>query len=203
VTGSSVAEGKTSTAVNLSTSLALAGQRVILIDSDLRRPSLASALDLETPEAGVVSTLLGNTTLEQALVSMPDYGGNLQVLPADNEGGWIAELFSIPAADALLEHAAEIADFVVIDSAPLTEVVDALPLARQADEVLIVARLGRTRLDSLARLTEMLAENEIKPAGFAIINARRPGGNYDYHEKSGIAAGRQGSTGLRRRVRAG
>jgi capsular exopolysaccharide synthesis family protein len=203
VTGSSVAEGKTSTAVNLAASLALAGKRVILIDSDLRRPSLARALDVETDGNGVVSTLLGNTTLEEALISLPDYGGNLRVLPADNEGGWIAELFSIPAADTLLEQAAEIADFVVIDSAPLTEVVDALPLARQADDVLIVVRLGRTRLDSLARLTEILAENEIRPAGFAIVNARRPGANYDYHEKTGIAGGSKIGGGLRRRVRAG
>jgi Mrp family chromosome partitioning ATPase/capsular polysaccharide biosynthesis protein len=198
VTGSSVAEGKTSTAVNLATSLALANKRVILVDSDLRRPSLAAALDLETDGNGVVSTLLGNSSLDEALVTLPDYGTNLRVLPADNEGGWIAELFSIPAAEEMLRQAAEMADFVIIDSAPLTEVVDALPLARQADDVLIVVRLGRTRLDSLQRLTEMLAENEIKPAGFAIVNARRPGTNYDYHEKTGVSAGRRSGTGLRR-----
>src|SRR5262249_10035642 len=122
VTGSSVAEGKTSTAINLATSLALAGKRVILIDSDLRRPSLAAALDIDTNGSGAVSTRLGNPPLEEAPAPLPDYG-SMRVLPADNEGGWIAELFSIPAADALLEQAAEIADFVVIDSAPLTEVV--------------------------------------------------------------------------------
>ncbi len=199
VTGSSVAEGKTSTAVNLATSLALAGKRVILVESDLRRPSLARALEIDTVETGVVSTLLGNTTLEEALVPMPDYGGNLNVLLADNEGGWIAELFSIPAAETMLETAAQIADFVIIDSAPLTEVVDALPLALRADDLLIVVRLGRTRIDNLSRLTEMLADHEIKPIGFAIINSRRVGRNYDYHEKSGIAAKRRVPPALSRR----
>jgi capsular exopolysaccharide synthesis family protein len=203
VTGSSVSEGKTSTAVNLATSLALAGKRVILVEADLRRPSLARALDLDAVDAGVVSTLLGNTTLDEALVSLPDYGGNLRVLPADNEGGWIAELFSIPAAETMLEHAAAMADFVIIDSAPLTEVVDALPLARRADDVLIVVRLGRTRIDNLSRLTEMLADNGIKPIGFALVNARRVGRNYDYHGKSGIAAGRGLPSGSEPGVRAG
>jgi Mrp family chromosome partitioning ATPase/capsular polysaccharide biosynthesis protein len=200
VTGSSVAEGKTSTAVNLATSLALTGKRVILVESDLRRPSLARALDINTVDTGVVSTLLGNTSLEEALISLPDYGGNLRVLAADNEGGWIAELFSIPAAATMLENAAELADFVIIDSAPLTEVVDALPLALRADDVLIVVRLGRTRIDNLSRLTEMLADNGIKPIGFAIVNARRTGRNYDYHEKSGIAAGRRLPSGIESRT---
>lgn len=199
VTGSSVAEGKTSTAVNLATSLALAGKRVILVESDLRRPSLARALEIDSVDTGVVSTLLGNTTLEEALVSLPDYGGNLRILPADNEGGWIAELFSIPAAETMLENASQIADFVIIDSAPLTEVVDALPLALRADDILIVVRLGRTRIVNLSRLTELLADHGIKPIGFAIVNAPRVSRNYDYHEKSGIAASRKLPPALSRR----
>lgn len=200
VTGSSVSEGKTSTAVNLATSLAMAGQRVILIESDLRRPSIGRALDAKAEHGGVVSTLLGKTNLDEALLTTPDYGANLQLLLADYEGGWIAELFSIPAAEALIQQARETADFVVIDSAPLTEVVDALPLARAADDVLIVVRLGRTRLDNVAKLSELLAENEIRPVGFAIVNSRRAGTNYDYHEKTGIGAGRKQRRGLRARA---
>jgi receptor protein-tyrosine kinase len=186
VTGSSVSEGKTSTAVNLATALAMAGQQVILIESDLRRPALGRALGAKAENGGVVSTLLENTTLEEALVTTPEYGPNLRLLLADHDDGWIAELFSIPAAETMIEEARELADFVVIDSAPLTEVVDSLPLAQAADDVLIVVRLGRTRLDNVAQLTEMLAENEIKPIGFTIVNSRRPGTNYDYHKKSGI-----------------
>ena len=118
VTGSSVSEGKTTTAVNLAASLALAGQRVILIESDLRRPSLGQALGVTPENGGVVSTLIENTELSNALVTSPNFGPNLQMLLADYEGGWIAELFSIPAAEQMIEEAKALADYVVIDSPP-------------------------------------------------------------------------------------
>jgi capsular exopolysaccharide synthesis family protein len=186
VTGSSVSEGKTTTAVNLAASLALSGQRVILIESDLRRPSLGKALGVTPENGGVVSTLIENTELSDALVTSADYGPNLQMLLADYEGGWIAELFSIPAAEAMIEQARTLADFVVIDSAPLTEVVDALPLARHADDVVIVVRIGQTRIDRVSQLAELLAESGIKPVGFAIVGAPRAGGQ-DYHYYAGVS----------------
>jgi len=193
VTGSSVSEGKTTTAMNLASSLALAGQKTILIESDLRRPSLGEALGVSPQNGGVVSTLIENTTLADALVTSPNYGPNLQMLLADYEGGWIAELFSIPAAQELIENARDLADFIVIDSAPLTEVVDALPLARAADDVVIVVRLGQTRLDRVSQLAELLAESGIRPVGFTVVSAPRPGGgDYHYHADS---AGRPGGGG--------
>jgi capsular exopolysaccharide synthesis family protein len=186
VTGSAVSEGKTTTAVNLAASLALAGQRVILIESDLRRPSLGQALGVTPENGGVVSTLIENTELSSALVTSPNFGPNLQMLLADYEGGWIAELFSIPAAEQMIEEAKALADYVVIDSAPLTEVVDALPLARHADDVVVVVRLGQTRLDRVLHLAELLAENGIKPVGFAIVGSPRTGGK-DYHYYAGVS----------------
>jgi capsular exopolysaccharide synthesis family protein len=174
VTGPSPSEGKSTTAVNLASSLALAGNRVVLIEADLRRPSLAGALDATPVNGGVVSVLIENVTLRDALTQSPSYGQNLQMLLADYEGGWIAELFSIPAARAMIEEARNLADYVVIDSPPLNEVVDALPLARQADDVLIVVRLGNTRLDKLQQLGELLAENGVRPAGFCVIGVQRP-----------------------------
>jgi capsular exopolysaccharide synthesis family protein len=174
VTGASPSEGKSTTAVNLASSLALAGNRVILIEADLRRPSLAGALEASPVSGGVVSVLIENSSLRDALTQSPSYGQNLQLLLADYEGGWIAELFSIPAARAMIEEARNLADYVVIDSPPVNEVVDALPLARQADDVLIVVRLGNTRLDKLAQLGELLAENGVRPAGFCVIGVQRP-----------------------------
>jgi capsular exopolysaccharide synthesis family protein len=174
VTGPSPSEGKTTTALNLASSLALAGRRVVLIEADLRRPSLAQALDIQDPHYGIVSVLIENVRLEDALLSTPAYGQNLQLLLADYSGGWIAELFSIPAAQRLVDDVRAFAEYVVIDSPPLTEVVDALPLARKADDVVIVARLGATRLDKLGQLCELLAENGITPAGFTVIGVPRP-----------------------------
>ncbi|MDX6651778.1 MAG: tyrosine-protein kinase [Solirubrobacterales bacterium] len=173
VTGPTASEGKTTTAVNLASSLALAGNRVILIDADLRRPALAKLFDLR-PKEGVVSVLIENTELEDALIPSATHGVNLSLLLADYEGGWIADLFAIPAAEKLIEDAKRLADYVVIDSPPLNDVIDALPLARNVDDVVIVVRLGHSRLERIAQLGEMLAENGVRPAGFAIIGAPRP-----------------------------
>jgi capsular exopolysaccharide synthesis family protein len=190
VTGPTASEGKTTTAVNLASSLALAGNRVILIDGDLRRPAVGDLFGIK-PERGVVSVLIENTKLEDALVPSGMHGVNLSLLLADYEGGWIADLFAIPAAEKLIEDAKSMADYVVIDSPPLNEVIDALPLARNVDDVLIVARLGHSRLDRIAQLGELLAENGIRPAGFALIGTPRPRGrSYQYYAASKDGAGR-------------
>jgi tyrosine-protein kinase len=183
VTGSSPAEGKSTTAINLASSLALAGHRVILIEADLRRPALAEALRVKPKKRGVVNVLIEKENLEDALTETPGYGRNLRALLADYDGHWIAELFSTTAAAKMIDEARQLAHYVVIDSPPLNEVVDALPLARQADQVLIVVRLGKSRLEKIAQLGELLAESGVRPVGFAVVGVRRPGrGGYDYYQ---------------------
>jgi tyrosine-protein kinase len=182
VTGPSPGEGKSTTAINLAASLALAGQRVILIEADLRRPLMGQTLGLNPEHGGVVSVLIEQTRLEDALVSTPTFGNNLRVLLAEYEGGWIAELFSIPAAMKMIDDAEAMADYVIIDSPPLNEVVDSMPLARRADEVLIVVRLGQSYLKKIEQLGELLAENGVTPTGFAVIGTPRPSrSGYHYY----------------------
>lgn len=185
VTGSAPSEGKTTTTLNLAASLAVSGRRVIVIESDLRRPVIGEALGITPPNGGVVSVLLENSTLGESLVRIDTYGPNLEFLLADYEGGWITELFSIPTARDMLEEARRRADVVLIDSPPLNEVVDALPLAQQADEVLLVVRLGVTKLDRLRHLGELLSENDIRPVGFAVVGTPRPKrSEYHYYTAS-------------------
>jgi Mrp family chromosome partitioning ATPase len=173
VTGSSPSEGKSTTAINLASSLAAAGHSVILIEADLRRPAISSALGLN-PRHGVVSVLIQSVPLADALIPYSNFGPSLNLLLADGEGGWISELFALPAAREMLREASELADYVIIDSPPLTDVIDALPLAAYADSVLIVSRIGRTDLKKLSQLGELLAENGIRPAGFAVVGTARP-----------------------------
>jgi capsular exopolysaccharide synthesis family protein len=168
VTGPSPSEGKTTTAINLAASLALAGNRVILVEADFRRPAVGEALDLK-PRHGIGKVLLGNVLLEDALVPTKPFGENLRVLLVDRTDDWLAEVLSLPAAGTLLNEAEQLADFVVVDSPPLTEVIDALPLAQQVDNVLVVVRLGYSNLGSLSRLGDMLEQNEIKPTGFVVV----------------------------------
>jgi Mrp family chromosome partitioning ATPase/capsular polysaccharide biosynthesis protein len=189
VTGASPVEGKTTTAINLATSLAFGGARVILVDADLHRPAVGKTLGIEAG-GDVVSVLLGERSLEDALMSVPAYGEGLQVLADNNARPEMAELFSMPEATRLIDRAEAIADYVIVDSPPLTEVVDTLPLARRVDKVLLVARLGKSRLSRIKELGELLAGNGIRPAGFALLGVSRQGRS-EYYYTSTSPAGRE------------
>lgn len=184
ITGSSPSEGKTSTAVNLAVSLALAGDRTILIEADLRRPAIGTALGVQA-EQGIVSVLLENVALEDALVSSERFGPNLEFLLADHEGGWIAELFSLPAAQRLVDDARKLAEYVIIDSPPLTAVIDTMPLAVKADDVMVVCRLEHTRLDKLHHLAELLADHDITPQGFVVVGSQDAADREYYYQTPG------------------
>lgn len=205
VTGPSPAEGKTTTAVNLATSFALAGKKVILIEADFRRPSVARALRVR-PKVRVEKVLLGDATLQDALVSTELLGDDLRVLPAVRTSDRISELLSLPVARKLLDDARQLADVVVLDTPPLTEVIDALPLARYVDDVLIVCRLGATNLDRLVRLSDVLSQNEIEPTGFVVVGSGSSdeesyymsGRKETFEEPSGSGGGSNGRTAAKR-----
>ena len=179
VTGSSSSEGKTTTAINLASSLASVGHSVILVEADLRRPAIASALGVQV-KYGIESVLIDSVALQDALVATSTLGSNFGLLLADYAGGWISDLFSLPAAREMIAEARRLADYVIVDSAPLGDVIDALPLATYMDEVLLVAGIGRTDLRKLSHLGELLAEHGIKPAGFAVVGTPKPRRS-DYH----------------------
>jgi capsular exopolysaccharide synthesis family protein len=192
VTSSSPSEGKTTSAINLASSLALAGNKVILVEADLRRPAIAKALGIE-PRHGTGSVLLETVELEEALETTRAYGNYLQVLCADYSGaasGWMADRLFLPSAQKLVSDAKKLADYVVIDSPPLSEVIDALALAQRADEVLVVVRLGKSHLTKLAHLAELLARHAIRPVGFAVVGAQTNTEGYYY-----MAPGQKGGTG--------
>jgi receptor protein-tyrosine kinase len=187
VTSSSPSEGKTTSAINLASSLALAGNKVILIEADLRRPAIAKALGIE-PRHGTGSVLLETVDLVDALETTRAYGNYLQVLCADYSGaasGWMADRLFLPSAQKLVTDAKRLADYVVIDSPPLSEVIDALALAQRADELLVVVRLGKTHLTKLAHLAELLSRHTIRPVGFAVVGAQTSTEGYYYMSPGG------------------
>ena len=182
VTSPSPSEGKSTTAINLASSLALAGNSVILIEADLRRPSIGDALEVSA-EHGTGSVLLGMASFQEALVETKAYGRYLRLLLADKSGaasGFMADQLFLPAAQNLVQEARQLADYVIVDSPPLSEVIDALPLAQQVDEVLIVVRLGKTQLSKLQNLGELLARHDIQPVGFAVVGVPDTGEGYYY-----------------------
>jgi non-specific protein-tyrosine kinase len=168
VTGSAPSEGKTTTAISLAVALAQGGGRVILVEADVRKPTFASTFGLKD-FAGIEQVLIGESELSQALVPVRAEGTSMRVLAAERSGVELANRLSFAVARKLLEDAKAIADFVVIDSPPLTEVIDALPFAQLADEVLIVARLDRSRLNKLAELDELLYEYGAASSGLLLV----------------------------------
>jgi len=192
VTSPSPSEGKSTTAINLASSLALAGNSVILIEADLRRPSIGEALEV-TSDHGTGSVLLGMASFREALVETKAYGRYLRLLLADKSGaasGFMADQLFLPAAENLVAEAKQLADYVIVDSPPLSEVIDALPLAQQVDEVLVVVRLGRTQLTKLQNLGELLARHDIEPVGFAVVGVQPTGEGYYYTPSSSTPAER-------------
>lgn len=167
VTGSGPAEGKSTTAMGLTAALADTGARVILIEADLRKPTLASSFRL-SGFTGIDSVLSGKVKLPDAMVPVPIHDAVVQVLaarpPADR-----APHLPFALVEKLVDDAKAIADFVVIDSAPLGAVIDALPFAQAADEVLIVARLGETRLNKLDEVDNLLVEHGANRTGIVLI----------------------------------
>jgi capsular exopolysaccharide synthesis family protein len=182
ITSAMPGEGKTMTSVNLAVTLAQAGLKVILVDGDLRRPMVGTVVGGGLPKAGLAGLLLGKATPEQALVNAPGHGDELRLLLSSADSASLIDLLRPDRVDRMFTDLKELADVIVVDSPPLTEVSDALALADAADAVLVAIRLGRTRRDKLAELRRMLAQRGIAPAGFIVTTRRRSRGSGYYYQ---------------------
>lgn len=172
VTSAIPGEAKTMTSVNLAITLALSGVKVILVDADLRRPMIATVFGAAARSNGFGLLLLGNAAPEHALLDAPGTP-NLQLLLSNPEHAHLVDLLQHDRLEAVLEQLGDYADVIVVDSPPLTEVADALPLADVVDTVLVAVRLGRSRRDKLDELRRALAQRGVSPAGFVVTTRRR------------------------------
>jgi capsular exopolysaccharide synthesis family protein len=147
-------EGRTCVAVNLATALTQAGTRVLLVDADLRRPALSAIFGVgDTP--GLTDLLTEHSSLDQ--VTVPTNVPGLSLVTIGGRAGAPADLFEVTQLARVFADMRIAADAIVIDSAPLLAVSDAMTLARISDVVVMVADLRRTR-----RTSARTAAQEIK-----------------------------------------
>src|SRR5579871_3415507 len=168
VTSALPQEGKTTTSINTAVVLAQKGVRVLLIDADLRRPSIHKTLGMG-PHSGLSNVLTGSTTVEQAITSSPILP-NLFVLPSGTPPPNPAELLASANMRDLLNQLREQYDHVVIDTPPSLSVTDAVVLSPRADAVVLVIRSAQTTKQALRRSRDVLMQVNAKVVG-VLLNA--------------------------------
>jgi exopolysaccharide transport family protein len=164
-------EGKTTTALCLARTSALAGSRVILIDCDLRQRSLARVLNQE-PTAGLLEVLNGEIDLKSAIVT--DAGSGASILPLAKSAFTPRDVFGAPAMIDLLTHLRAHFDLILLDTAPALAVADTRVLSPKADAVVFVTRWRRTSRKAALLALRALNDSGAYIAGVALtqVNVR-------------------------------
>jgi Mrp family chromosome partitioning ATPase/capsular polysaccharide biosynthesis protein len=193
VTGDPI-EGKSTTVANLAIAFARVGHRVVLVDLDLRQPTLAGLFDVDgTP--GLTEVLVGQAGLEDALLPLPldasvarrwgkshdpvapvELGGSLHLLPAGAASVHAPDLVGSPAVGVLLDRIREYADLVLVDTPPLLRASDAVALSARVDALVFVVRIGHERRGTLGEARRILSRVPAAKLGFIAADSRTRAG---------------------------
>ncbi len=171
MTSSTPDEGKSTATANLAVSFARAGQRVIAVSCDFRRPRLHEFFGLDN-DVGATSVLLGQTSLQDALCTVADQP-NLRILTAGPRPPNPAEILSLDRARHLVDVLAANADVVLLDCPPVLPVTDTLLISRLCDSMFIIAVAAGTKKNDLRRTYSLLAQVGA-PARGTVINRVAP-----------------------------
>lgn len=176
VTSSSPGEGKSTTSANLGVVLAQTGQRVLLVDGDLRRPSLHKILELPNGQ-GLTTALLDTKTDIASHVQSTSTSG-LSVLPSGPLPPNPAELLNSQRMITVLRELRDQWDVVIMDTPPVLSVTDAAVLAPHFDGVALVVEIGETRLEGLRHATERLENAKAHILGVVLNRSTARRSNY-------------------------
>lgn len=181
VTSPGPTEGKTTTAANLAVAVAQSGRRVVLLDCDLRRPTLDKYFGLSNDEG--LSSLFLNDTATLESVMRPTKLDTLKVITSGPIPPNPAELLDSNRMRRILETLRSQADLLIIDSPPVLAVADASIVGARCSGVILVIDAGRTRSDISRRAVETLNKTGTKVLGVVLnrISPRRAAGDYYYY----------------------
>lgn len=167
VTSPSGDEGKSTTIANLAVTMAQSGRRTILVDCDLRRPSLHTLFDLPM-EPGLTNLILEEG---EGLALQETAVANLLLLASGPKPPNPADLLGSRKLDSLIARLQEQADIILFDAPPVIAVTDAAVLGSKVDGVLLVISAGKTRRDHAERAKETLAKARVRIVGATLTNA--------------------------------
>lgn len=180
LTSSSASEGKSTTSVILAELFARLGRKTLLIDLDLRRPSVANLLSLERPKVGVVEVVLGHVSLELAIVK--GVHENLEILPVGEIPPNPTEVIDSPEFRAFIQKCSEDYSLVILDASPVMGLADAPILSSLVDGTIFVLEANRVSFSQARN-----AVRRIKAAGGNVIGviltkyrALQAGDSYSY-----------------------
>jgi capsular exopolysaccharide family len=176
VTSSRSGEGKSTTAANLAVVMAQKGKKVLLIDTDMRRPVLHTAFH-KNNHTGLSSVL--RNTRELFHVIQKTEVANLSVLTSGPEVANPSDLLNSADMSMLIGEAYSLYDLVILDSPPVLEVTDARVVAGCCDGVLLVVRSRSTESDAAILAAESLSESGARVLG-VVLNDARAGRKGDY-----------------------
>ncbi|MDO3400744.1 polysaccharide biosynthesis tyrosine autokinase [Mycolicibacterium neoaurum] len=176
ITSSVPSEGKSTTAINIALALAEADNKVVLVDGDLRRPTMHKNLGL-IGQVGLSTVLSGQASIEEALQQSQFTG--VSVLTSGAIPPNPSELLSSQSAQKLLHELRQKFDYVIVDSTPLLAVTDAALLAVGADGVLMMTRFGQTKRDQLSHAVDNLVSVGAPLLG-AVFTMVPPKGGSEY-----------------------
>ena len=187
VTSAMPSEGKSSVSLNLARAIALSGQRVVLVECDLRRPSLARSLEIADSGGGLTTALVGRRPLAELLRPVAPGLAHLSLLPSGPLPPNAAELLRSPRMAAVLAELTQDGARVVLDAPPLLPVADAQGLLDhpQIDAALVVARAFQTTRDEARRSRAVLDQHRLQPLG-VVVTGLREEASYGYY---GVDAG--------------
>ena len=179
VSSAMAGEGKTTNSVNLAISFSQLGKKVLLIDADLRRPSIHKQLKIENTD-GLSGILGGFSSIEKTVVSI---NPSFSVLPSGLTPPNPSELLASREFEALLQTFKESFDYIIIDTAPVGIVSDALTVGKASDGILLVVKEKSTTYSEFERVVDALKLAEITLLGVLLNGsvAREYYPNYRSH----------------------
>lgn len=182
ITSAGSRDGKSTTVLNLGLAMNEQRHSAVVLEADMRRPSLSSSLGVNK-NGGLSKVLLGKGNLDDALAYASlspgskrkgpavALAGKLAIVPAGSSPAKPRSLLSGDAIDSMLESASFAGDTILIDGPPLGLFTDMLPLAKRVDGVIVAVRLYHTRKDELERFAEQLVDSEVQPVGIVVLGS--------------------------------